>query len=194
MLATMRERGRSEGGFTLIELLVVMIIIAILMAVAIPTFLAQKNNAQKTKATANIKQLVNAVESCAATNTDGTYEGCTTGTQLANFEKGLESLGTIVTTAPSKAFEYQVVPLGAGGAHAATDAGAQGYMVQTRIKDGATDVYFAEIHREDGSLLKLCSAAPTGTATAITGATASGTAHADSKTCPAGGANAGKWG
>ncbi|MDF2743112.1 MAG: hypothetical protein K0S88_4488, partial [Actinomycetia bacterium] len=41
MLQTLRRRlqGEREGGFTLIELMVVVLIIAILIAIAIPTFL-----------------------------------------------------------------------------------------------------------------------------------------------------------
>ena len=63
MLADLKKADRSEGAFTLIELLVVMIIIAILMAVAIPTCLSQKNTAVKTAAIANMKQFTNALES-----------------------------------------------------------------------------------------------------------------------------------
>jgi type IV pilus assembly protein PilA len=186
-MESIRDRSRSEGGFTLIELLVVMIIISILMAVAVPTFLAQKNNAQKTKATGNIKQIVTAIESCAVNNTDGGYTGCTADGSLKAFEKGLTSLGAFTAAAPAADNAYQVVPLGTAGAALAPDAQAQGYLVQTRIKDGSKTIYFAEIHLEDGTLYKLC-----GTA-AFTGASTVGAPDAASKTCPVGGANAGKW-
>jgi type IV pilus assembly protein PilA len=184
-MESIRDRARSEGGFTLIELLVVMIIISILMAVAVPTFLAQKNNAQKSKATANIKQIVNAVEACSANNTDGTYTGCLSMAGAAGstpaagdiklYEKGLVSLAAAATPSLNT---YSL----SGPA-----ANPQGYMVSTMIKDGNTDIYFTEWHGEDGGLAKVCSSSAPGAYSATTAP--AGLAVAGSKTC-----TNGKWG
>jgi type IV pilus assembly protein PilA len=73
MVKSIRCRLASERGFTLIELLVVMIIIAILMAVAIPMYLGQKQKALGTAAKENLKIVQDAIESCAAGSTAGTY-------------------------------------------------------------------------------------------------------------------------
>ena len=49
-----RHKG-DEEGFTLIELMVVVLIIAILIAIAIPTFLGARNRAQDRGAQSNIR-------------------------------------------------------------------------------------------------------------------------------------------
>jgi type IV pilus assembly protein PilA len=57
MLETLRKRlGRDEQeGFTLIELMVVVLIIAILIAIAIPTFLGARSRAQDRQAQSNLR-------------------------------------------------------------------------------------------------------------------------------------------
>jgi len=63
MLSLIRKRMKGDKGFTLIELLVVIIIIAILAAIAIPTYLNQRQKAQDTAAKSLIRNAMMTVES-----------------------------------------------------------------------------------------------------------------------------------
>jgi type IV pilus assembly protein PilA len=72
MLAKLRRRAEDEKGFTLIELLVVILIIAILAAVAIPTFLNQRGKAYDSNAQSMVKSAQVAEETYATSN-DGQY-------------------------------------------------------------------------------------------------------------------------
>ena len=70
MLARLsRRQVRREEGFTLIELLVVIIILGILLAIAIPSYLSFRGRANKSAAQANVRSAVPAVEAFAADNT-----------------------------------------------------------------------------------------------------------------------------
>src|SRR5438045_5646015 len=61
MLQSLRKRlDRSEEGFTLIELMVVVLIIAILLAIAIPTFLGSRSKAQDRAAQSNLRNALTA--------------------------------------------------------------------------------------------------------------------------------------
>ncbi len=54
MLQHLHKRRQDETGFTLIELMVVVLIMGILMAIAIPTFLSTQGSANDASAKANV--------------------------------------------------------------------------------------------------------------------------------------------
>jgi type IV pilus assembly protein PilA len=61
MLASLRKRlERDDDGFTLIELMVVVLIIAILIAIAVPTFLGARQRAQARQAQSNVRNAYSA--------------------------------------------------------------------------------------------------------------------------------------
>jgi type IV pilus assembly protein PilA len=63
MFRLIRKRMKGEKGFTLIELLVVIIIIAILAAIAIPTFLGQRQKAYDAAAKSLVRNAMTSMES-----------------------------------------------------------------------------------------------------------------------------------
>jgi len=63
MISLIRKRMKGEKGFTLIELLVVIIIIAILAAIAIPTFLGQRQKAYDASAKSLVRNAMTSMES-----------------------------------------------------------------------------------------------------------------------------------
>jgi type IV pilus assembly protein PilA len=62
LINSIKNRRDGEEGFTLIELMVVVLIIAILIAIAIPTFLGARQRAQDSAAKSDLRNALAAVK------------------------------------------------------------------------------------------------------------------------------------
>ena len=96
MFKRIRSRldGNSEQGFTLIELLVVIIIIGILLAIAVPSYLGFRDRAANNAMKANLRAALPAAEAYYADN--GAYTGMTVA-KLKAIDSGISNSLTVAS-------------------------------------------------------------------------------------------------
>jgi type IV pilus assembly protein PilA len=112
-----RRRSGHEDGFTLIELLVVILVIGILAAIAVPSFLNQKSKAVDAQA----KELARTAQTAAeamATDHDGSFKGISP-LELNRYEPAIRttanSTAAYVSAASGGPIEYSVTATASNG-------------------------------------------------------------------------------
>ena len=135
MLYKLRRRAEEEKGFTLIELLVVILIIGILAAIAIPSFLNQKTKANDAQAKEMVRTAQTAMETY-STDHNGSYTGASV-TALQGIEPTLSDTSGATFTA------------------ATPDSAGTGYTVTATSSDGNT---FSIVRSDTGGTTRSCTA------------------------------------
>ena len=137
MLRTLKNRtaktGERDKGFTLIELMVVVMIIAVLLAIAIPTFLGTQNKAKDRSAQSSLRNTVTAAKTI---YTDGSDYTKATNVALTSAEPSLTFV--VAATASDDAKTVSVTSTATVFYAATKSAGGTCYYIKDDVNGGTT--------------------------------------------------------
>jgi type IV pilus assembly protein PilE len=103
---------KRERGFTLIELMIALVVLAILVAIAYPSYTNQVVKSRRADGIAALNRAVMEMESCRSDN-DGSYLNCET---IRNIHNRISEDGFYLITAPASAtataYSFEAAPQG----------------------------------------------------------------------------------
>ena len=109
-----KQGNPLQEGFTLVELMIVIVIVGILSAVALPTFLAQTDKAKASECTTKLGTILSVVSAEHLLSADDAFALLTSEITTADTNAVFCDFAAVTTAAPTTTGVYELTAIGTG--------------------------------------------------------------------------------